>query len=211
MHDLFGAPSPVVHQLDRAAQMALLDAVAEVLAAAPLYRPVMPRTGKPLSVRMSNCGPLGWVTDISGYRYQPTHPRTGAPWPAIPDMLLDIWARHSACPAPPQACLINHYGAGARMGLHQDRDEDDLAAPVLSVSLGDEARFRLGGLKRPDPTETFVLRSGDVMMLSGDTRLAFHGIDRVWPGSDALLARYPDLFADGGRLNLTLRRVTVPA
>jgi DNA oxidative demethylase len=188
-------------RLNRAAQAALLEDVRAILSIAPPYRPTMPRTGKPFSVRMSNCGPLGWVSDRDGYRYRPTHPDTGRPWPAMPAALLDLWRDLSGFPAPPEACLINLYDAGARMGLHQDRDEEDLAAPVVSVSLGDTAVFRVGGPARGDPTRSFRLASGDVMSLGGPARLAFHGVDRVVPNSSTLLP-------EGGRINLTLRRVT---
>lgn len=171
--------------------------------AAPLFVPVMPRTGKPFSVRMTDCGTLGWVSDRAGYRYQPTHPVTGEPWPAIPAALLDLWDEVTGYPHRPEACLVNFYDAGAKMGLHQDRDEADFAAPLLSVSLGDSCRFRLGGVERSDPTRSFVLASGDVLMLAGPARLAFHGVDRILPGTSTLLA-------GGGRINLTLRRVTAP-
>jgi DNA oxidative demethylase len=191
-------------QLDRRAQAALLADMRAVIAAAPLYVPTMPRSGKPMSVRMTNCGPLGWVTDKEcGYRYQATHPLTGEPWPAMPALLLDLWHDISGYRAPPEACLVNYYAGGAKMGLHQDKDEDDFAAPVLSVSLGDSAVFRVGGKSREDPTGTFELKSGDVFLLAGDDRLAFHGIDRILPGSS-------DLLPEGGRFNLTLRRVTRP-
>ncbi len=189
--------------LDRGAQEALLADILAVIAQAPLYAPRVPG-GKPMSVRMTNCGPLGWVTDESGYRYQATHPVTGAAWPPMPPSLLAIWRALAACPHPPQACLVNHYGAGARMGLHQDRDEEEFSAPVVSVSLGDACLFRLGGVRRKDPTRSFRLSSGDVMVLAGPLRLAYHGVDRIVPGSSTLLP-------DGGRINLTLRRVTRPA
>jgi alkylated DNA repair protein (DNA oxidative demethylase) len=205
-----GTVSPLKLRLDPSASAALLADIAAVLAEAPFYRPVMPRWGTPFSVQMSNCGPLGWVSDKSGYRYQPTHPVTGQPWPPMPQALLDLWSRLTSYPAPPEACLINHYVGTAKMGLHQDRDEADFDAPVVSVSLGDDARFRLGGLQRTDPSETFMLQSGDVMTLEGPTRLAFHGIDKVFEGTSDALAAYPELFAGGGRLNLTLRRVTRP-
>jgi DNA oxidative demethylase len=187
--------------LDRAAQEALRDAVVAILREAPLFRPRMPRTGKPFSVEMSNCGPLGWVSDEAGYRYQPTHPETGRPWPAIPARLLEAFATIAPGAPPPEACLINFYAAGARMGLHQDRDEDELSAPVVSLSLGDAALFRVGGLKRNAPTRSFRLVSGDAMSLAGEGRLAFHGVDRVITGSSTLIP-------EGGRINLTLRRVT---
>lgn len=184
----------------RAAQEDLVEAIRLVVSRAPLYRPCMPRTGKPFSVRMTNCGPLGWVSDRAGYRYQPLHPETGEPWPAIPPVLLQLWADVSGCSAPPEACLVNFYDETAKLGLHQDKDEADLAAPVLSVSLGDEALFRLGGTERSDPTRSFRLGSGDVLVLGGESRLAFHGVDRIYPGTSTLLPK-------GGRINLTLRRV----
>ena len=193
--------------LDAAAQRALLAAVLACLEAAPLFRPVMPRDGKPFSVRMSNAGPLGWVSDRAGYRYQATHPETGRPWPAMPPALLALWDAVAGYPAPPEACLINHYAAGARMGLHQDRDEQALDAPVLSLSLGDTAIFRVGGAARGGPTRSLRLASGDLVLLAGASRLAFHGIDRVLAGTSRLLADTP---LGGGRLNLTLRRVTRP-
>ena len=190
--------------LDRAAQHELLAAVRAVVAAAPLYLPRMPRSGTPMSVRMTNCGPLGWVTDAErGYRYQATHPETGAPWPPIPEILLAAWRALGGYRHPPQACLVNFYAADARLGLHQDKDEQDFAAPVVSLSLGDNALFRVGGLKRSDPTRSLRLASGDAVVLGGAGRLAFHGVDRILPGTSTLLA-------EGGRINLTLRRVTPP-
>jgi DNA oxidative demethylase len=190
---------------DRDQQHRLLAAVRDVIATAQLYTPTMPRTGKPLSVVMTNCGVLGWVTDRDGgYRYQPTHPVTGQPWPAIPAMLIDLWHQVADFPAEPEACLINVYRAGTRMGSHVDRDEADFTAPVVSVSLGDAATFHVGGAKRGDPKMRLRLASGDVVVLGGASRLAHHGIDRIFAGTS-------DLLVEGGRINLTLRRVTVPA
>ncbi|MGH6770691.1 MAG: alpha-ketoglutarate-dependent dioxygenase AlkB family protein [Xanthobacteraceae bacterium] len=189
--------------LDRAAQETLLAAVRAVVACAPLYAPRMPKTGKPMSVRMTNCGPLGWVTDEAGYRYQPTHPETGAAWPPIPEPLLRAWSELARYPHPPEACLVNHYGPDARMGLHQDRDEQDFGAPVVSLSLGDTCLFRVGGRERSDPARSVRLASGDAVVLGGEARLAFHGVDRILSGTSTLLA-------EGGRINLTLRRVTLP-
>ena len=187
--------------LNRSGQEALCDALGTILTEAPLFRPRMPRTGKPFSVRMSNCGPLGWVSDERGYRYQPLHPETGRPWPPMPGRLVAAW-RLLAPDAPlPEACLINVYDAAAKMGLHQDRDEEELAAPVLSLSLGDPGLFRIGGLRRSDPTRSFWLRSGDALTFGGPARLLFHGIDRIAPGG-------PGLLPEGRRINLTLRRVT---
>jgi len=202
---------PVVTRLDADTQIALLDEIAGVLTKAPFFRPVLPRWGTPFSVLMSNCGDLGWMADKSGYRYTPTHPVTGTPWPPMPSTLLDLWSNLAHYPHPPEACLINYYAPGAKMGLHRDKDEQDLSAPVLSVSLGDDARFRLGGTDRKDPAQKLDLVSGDVLMLSGSNRLAFHGIDKLYPNTSNLLSRYPEFFPDGGRLNLTLRRVTMPS
>jgi alkylated DNA repair protein (DNA oxidative demethylase) len=187
--------------LDRAAQEALRDEVLAILTIAPPFRPRMPRTAKPFSVIMSNCGSLGWVSDEAGYRYQPTHPDTGQPWPPMPQTLLAVFAAIAPDAPPPEACLINLYDPAARMGLHQDRDEQELGAPVVSVSLGDTALFRVGGLQRNAPTRSFRLASGDAMSLAGESRLAFHGVDRIIAGSSSLLP-------SGGRINLTLRRVT---
>ena len=185
-------------------QVALLRALRAAMDEAPLFTPTMPRSGKPMSVRMTNCGPLGWVTDKErGYRYQAAHPVTGRPWPAMPQMLLDLWQEVALYQAPPEACLVNYYDGNARMGLHQDKDEEDFDAPVLSVSLGDTAIFLAGGRSRRDPTRKFELKSGDVVMLGGEDRLSFHGIDRVLAGTS-------DLLPEGGRINLTLRRVTKP-
>jgi alkylated DNA repair protein (DNA oxidative demethylase) len=193
----------VAGYLDRAAQAVLADAVRAAIAAAPLYQPRMPRSGSPFSVRMTNCGALGWVSDEAGYRYQPEHPLTGAPWSPIPEIALAAWAELTGYPAPPEACLVNWYGPQAKMGLHQDRDEQAFDAPVLSLSLGDTALFRIGGTSRKSPTRTVRLASGDAVLIGGADRLAFHGIDRILPGTSTLLP-------EGGRINLTLRRVTLP-
>jgi alkylated DNA repair protein (DNA oxidative demethylase) len=187
--------------LDRSAQEALRDALREIVRAAPLFHPRMPRTGKAFSVRMTNCGPLGWVSDVDGYRYQSNHPDSGAPWPEMPEIARAAWAELAPAAPPPEACLVNFYDEAARMGLHQDRDEQDLSAPVLSLSLGDSCVFRVGGIERGAPTRSFRLQSGDALTLGGPARLAFHGVDRVIPGSSTLLNQR-------GRINLTLRRVT---
>jgi alkylated DNA repair protein (DNA oxidative demethylase) len=189
--------------LDEAAQRNLLAAVLAAVAEAPWVVPAMPRTGRPFSVRMTNLGPLGWVSDRAGYRYQPTHPATGRPWPPLPGAVLRLWQAAAGYPHPPECCLINLYREGARMGLHQDRDEAAMDAPVVSVSLGDEAVFRVGGTERGGRTAALRLRSGDVVVMGGPARLCFHGIDRVLAGTSPLVA-------GGGRINLTLRRVTRP-
>lgn len=182
-------------------QSGLVDAIRDIVRHAPLYRPVTPG-GRAFSVRMSNCGPMGWVSDRNGYRYQPRHPLTDEPWPAIPALLLDLWQKLNPSQPAPDACLINFYDHDARMGLHQDKDEADFTVPVLSVSLGDTAVFRYGDVEG-GPTRSVKLASGDVCILSGPARLARHGIDRIIPGSSRLLA-------SGGRINLTLRRATTP-
>jgi DNA oxidative demethylase len=187
--------------LDRAQQEALVAELRECVAQAPLFVPVMPRTGRPFSVRMTNLGSLGWVSDRNGYRYQAAHPDLGTPWPAIPALILEIWQKVAGYPYPPEACLVNFYSAGAKMGLHQDKDEEDFSAPVVSISLGDTAIFRFGGTERGGKTSTLKLSSGDVLVMGGDARLCFHGIDRVNVGTSTLLK-------EGGRINLTLRRVT---
>ncbi|MPZ39496.1 MAG: alpha-ketoglutarate-dependent dioxygenase AlkB [Rhizobiales bacterium] len=194
----------VPEYLDRAAQSAMRDMMLQgVLARAPLYTPRMPKTGRPMSVRMTNCGPLGWVTDERGYRYQASHPETGEPWPPMPPALLDAWRELAGYDHAPEACLVNVYRPDAKMGLHQDRDEQDFDAPVVSLSLGDTCLFRIGGTKRSDPTRLIRLASGDAVVLGGDARLAFHGVTHIMPGTSTLLP-------EGGRINLTLRRVTRP-
>jgi alkylated DNA repair protein (DNA oxidative demethylase) len=191
--------------LSRAEQEAL---VADILARArraPFYTPCMPKSGAPMSVRMTNFGPLGWVTDKEGgYRYQSFHPDTGAPWPDMPARALELWDQLCGYPAPPEACLINLYEGSARMGLHVDSDEEAWDAPVLSISLGDTAVFRIGGPLRSDPTRSLRLASGDLCVLGGPSRRAHHGVDRILPGTSTLLPK-------GGRINLTLRRVNAPA
>ena len=188
--------------LDTDTQRALVEDIRAVVGAAPLYTPEMPKTGKPMSVRMTNCGTLGWVTDKErGYRYQPTHPVTGAPWPPIPDRLLALWNAVSGTSIQPEACLVNFYSDSAKMGLHQDRDEADLTAPVVSVSLGDDCLFRVGQTTRGGMTQSFRLASGDIVVLGGEGRLCYHGVDRIYPATSALLK-------SGGRINVTLRRVT---
>lgn len=190
--------------IDRSAQQHLVDLLRAAVAEAPLFTPVMPRTGRPFSVRMTNLGRLGWVSDRAGYRYQPAHPETGRPWPPIPPEILAIWRHAAGYPHEPEACLVNFYQQGAKMGLHRDEDEEELAAPVVSISLGETAIFRIGGTARGGPTETIRLASGDVLVLGGAARLCYHGVDRVLSGTSTLLK-------DGGRINLTLRRVRKPA
>ncbi|QAY95010.1 alkylated DNA repair dioxygenase [Methylovirgula ligni] len=188
--------------LDIREQDALLAAVEAAIEVAPLFQPRMPRTGTPFSVKMTNCGALGWVSDQErGYRYQAEHPETGRSWPAIPVLALRAWEELGDYPHAPEACLINVYGPEARMGLHQDRGEADLTAPVVSLSLGASCIFRWGPT-RSGKTQSLELASGDALVLAGPARLAYHGVARILAATSALL--------DGDRINLTLRRVTKP-
>jgi alkylated DNA repair protein (DNA oxidative demethylase) len=188
--------------LDYPAQQQLVDTIRDVVEMAPLYRPEMPNNGKPFSVRMTNCGSLGWVSDQqNGYRYQANHPKTGKPWPDIPQSLLNIWRETSGVDFLPEACLINFYDQSAKMGLHQDNDETNLEAPVVSISLGDTCLFRVGQTTRGGQTKSFKLHSGDIVVLSGPSRLCFHGVDKLYPDTSPLLK-------NGGRINMTLRRVS---
>lgn len=185
----------------RAAQVDLLAAVTQAARGdAPFFQGRMPRTGQAISVVGSNFGPLGWVADIRGYRYEPLHPKTGKSWPPMPQALLDIWDALTGYSAPPEACLINWYREGNKMGMHVDRDEYDLGAPIVSISLGDPARYRLGGQARGGKTHSLKLSSGDVVVLAGDARRCYHGVDKIFYGQSTLVPM-------GGRINLTLRRV----
>lgn len=193
----------------RSEQQALIEAVVDASRTAPFWRPAMPRTGQPMSVLLTNFGPLGWVTDkAKGYRYEPTHPQTDAPWPALPTKLMQLWQAVANYPAPPEACLVNWYAPTSKMGMHIDWDEEATDAAVVSISLGDKARFRLGGPKRGGKTASMVLSSGDVVVLGGDARRCYHGVDRIYPGTSTLLGE--EDFPGGGRINLTMRRVTIP-
>lgn len=185
--------------LDSAAQQQLVDAVRDVAKVAPLFSPMTPY-GKPMRVRMTSAGKFGWVSDRSGYRYARFHPE-GMAWPEIPTPVLDIWQQVSGSDRAPECCLMNFYAEDARMGMHQDRDEGDFSHPVVSISLGDDALFRIGNLERGGKTESLWLASGDVVVMGGDARLTYHGVDKIRFGSSRLLSK-------GGRLNLTLRVVS---
>lgn len=185
--------------LDRAAQERLVAALRDVARAAPPFAPDTPY-GRKMSVQMTSAGRFGWFSDKSGYRYVERHPG-GAPWPPIPAEALAIWRGVTGLQRDPECCLINHYCEGARMGMHQDRDEADFAWPVVSVSLGDDGLFRIGNRTRGGKTESIWLASGDVAVLGGDARLVYHGVDRIRFGSSSLLPK-------GGRINLTMRVVT---
>jgi len=191
---------------DTAQQVELIEAVKAGTETAPFFQTYMPRTGTPLSVVLTNFGPLGWVTDKDkGYRYEPVHPKTKTPWPDFPKALVDLWEVVTDYPAPPEACLVNWYREerSSKMGLHIDWDEEATDAPVVSVSLGDPALFRIGGPKRSGSTQGLKLFSGDVVVLGGASRRCYHGVSKVYYGESALVPK-------GGRINLTMRRVTLP-
>ena len=206
MPDLFGGDVAIPEDLNgvpvypdflsRPAQETLVADLRNVARAAP-FRHYETPGGRQMSVAMTAAGALGWITDRSGYRYADTH-QSGQPWPEIPERILAVWRVVSGVERDPDSCLINFYGEGAKMGVDQDKDEADIRWPVVSISLGDDALFRVGGIERPSPSKSRWLKSGDVAVLSGDTRLAYHGIDRIRFGSS-------DLLQNGGRLNVTLR------
>ncbi|WP_417250144.1 alpha-ketoglutarate-dependent dioxygenase AlkB family protein [Celeribacter sp.] len=185
--------------LDRDAQERMVEELRHVIRAAPLFSPVT-QSGKIMSVRMTSAGRFGWISDRNGYRYSETHP-DGMPWPEMPPLVSRVWDTVSGCARTPECCLINFYGESARMGMHQDIDEVDFSAPVVSISLGDDALFRVGNEARGGRTESIWLTSGDVVVMGGASRRLFHGVDRVKHGSSTLLPR-------AGRINVTLRVVT---
>lgn len=186
--------------LDVAEQARIVEDCRAIIRAAPLVQPVT-AWGKPMSVRMTSAGRVGWVIDRGRYRYASHHPGTGAPWPPVPDSVLALWRDVSGWPADPDSCLLNWYDPHARMGLHQDKDEGCFDAPVVSISLGDSARFRMGGAARSDSTVSTDLHSGDVVVMGGAARLAFHGIDKLVDAGRKTPLSGP------GRINMTLRVV----
>ncbi len=168
-----------------------------IFKAAPLYQPTMPKTGNKFSVKMTNCGKYGWVSDKKGYRYQETHPNTQKNWPPIPEELLNIWKKYTTLTINPDCCLINLYDENAKMGLHQDNDEEDFSYPVLSISIGADALFQIGGLKRNEKSSSLKLRNGDILIMKEKSRLIYHGISKIYPN---------EKFKE--RINLTFRKVT---
>ncbi len=179
---------------------ALIDVVTEVSARAP-FRHMTTPGGRAMSAAMTNCGELGWVTDAKGYRYTPADPQSGAPWPAMPAVIRDLAvaaAAEAGFAFAPDACLINRYLAGARMGLHSDADEPDDGAPIVSVSLGLPATFLFGGATRTAPTDKIALQHGDVVVWGGALRRAYHGIAPLKAGDHPILGAQ--------RLNLTIRK-----
>jgi alkylated DNA repair protein (DNA oxidative demethylase) len=185
----------------RPLQDEIIAALRDIVAQAPFRRMVTPG-GHQMSVAMTNCGPLGWTTDRSGYRYVQDDPETGRPWPAMPPVFAQLAEQAAAAAGfvrfSPDACLINRYEPGARMSLHQDRDEQDFDKPIVSVSLGLPAIFLFGGLKRSDKARRFRLEHGDVVVWGGPSRLFFHGVAPLADGEHALLGRQ--------RINLTFRK-----
>ena len=181
--------------LDKLSQTALIEEIRRIAAKAPMFPPQTPG-GKPMSVKITSAGKMGWSSDKSGYHYTSCHPN-GTAWPAIPETIVALWHQLTKLEREPDCCLINYYGEGARMGMHQDRDEADFDQPVISISLGDEALFRIGSETKGGKTESLWLRSGDVIRLGGAARLIHHGIDRIKSGSSTLLK-------NGGRISLTL-------
>jgi alkylated DNA repair protein (DNA oxidative demethylase) len=180
---------------------ALLADLAQIAGDAP-FRHMTTPGGFQMSVAMTNCGKVGWVTDRSGYRYDPCDPVSGKPWPAMPETFRDLADRASTRAGfagfTPDACLINRYDPGAKLSLHQDKDERDFGAPIVSVSLGLPATFLFGGLKRKDPQEKIELQHGDVMVWGGSSRLAYHGVNPLKDGHHPKLGTH--------RINLTFRK-----
>jgi len=185
--------------LSRAQQEQMVEEIREIARRAPLFQPVLP-SGRKMSVKMTSAGLLGWVADRKGYRYEGKHP-SGVNWPPIPDLILAVWQDLVPSGREPDCCLINHYGPDAKMGMHQDNDEGDFTWPVLSISLGDDGLFRMGHVTRGGSTQSHWLQSGDIVLMGGPARLAYHGVDRIKPGTSALLNT-------PGRINVTLRVVS---
>jgi alkylated DNA repair protein (DNA oxidative demethylase) len=183
------------------AEAALIAALRDIVAQAP-FRHMLTPGGHQMSVAMTNCGEAGWVTDRTGYRYDTSDPVSGKSWPAMPPSFRELAGRaadHAGFEGfSPDACLINRYLPGARMSLHQDKDEDDFGAPIVSVSLGLPAIFLFGGLKRSDKARRFRLEHGDIAVWGGPARLAFHGVAPLADGEHALMGRQ--------RINLTFRK-----
>ena len=197
-----GAQACVLHGFALPVAQVLLDAIAAIAAAAPFRHLVTPG-GHVMQVAMTNCGTFGWYSDRRGYRYERCDPATGQPWPPLPEAFLQL-AREAAAEAGfagyvPDACLVNRYASGTRMSLHQDRDEDDRVAPIVSVSLGLPATFLFGGHARSDRAVRVPLAHGDVVVWGGVDRLRFHGVMPVPPGRDPRTGE--------ARLNLTFRKV----
>jgi alkylated DNA repair protein (DNA oxidative demethylase) len=196
-----GPGAVVLVAFARPVEQSLVEALARVTDAAPFRHMVTPG-GRRMSVAMTNCGALGWVSDLSGYRYDPRDPQTGQPWPAMPDAFRSLAAsaaeRAGFSGFDPDACLVNRYEPGAKLSLHQDKDEHDFDAPIVSVSLGLPAVFLFGGLRRADTPRRLRLTHGDVAVWGGPSRLRYHGVQPLDDGCHAVMGRC--------RINLTFRR-----
>lgn len=195
------AGAVILRAFAHAAAPALLEAVARITASAP-WRHLVTPGGQRMSVAMTNCGSFGWVSDARGYRYEPADPLSGQPWPAMPEPFRTLAAEAAQAAGfagfAPDACLVNRYLPGTRLSLHQDRDERDLGAPIVSVSLGLPATFLFGGLQRTDRTARVRLAHGDVVVWGGPSRLAYHGVAPLADGDHPLCGHE--------RINLTFRR-----
>lgn len=191
-------------RLNKAAQQEILAAARLVVKQAPLFRPAMPRSGQQFNYSMTNCGELGWVADINGYRYQKNHPVTQEPFPIMPNAIKELAIALASETGDanfyPESCLLNFYSKGAKLGLHQDNTEKNLLAPIISISLGDTGIFTLGGEQRRDKTKDYIIQSGDCIVMGGESRNYFHGFKGIVPNTSSLLK-------SGGRLNLTIRQV----
>lgn len=191
-------------KLTREAQAEIRDAARTVVSQAPLFRPTMPGSGQPFSYTMTNCGELGWVADRQGYRYQQNHPDTGKRFPVMPQVIqelaLALALETGNSGFRPESCLLNFYRKGQKLGLHQDNTENNLSAPIVSISLGDSGVFILGGFHRADETKQYIIQSGDCIVMSGESRSYFHSFKGIMTNTSSLLK-------NGGRLNLTIRQV----
>lgn len=191
-------------KLTKVAQQEILAAARVIVRQAPLFRPAMPGSGQPFNYAMTNCGDLGWVADKDGYRYQEDHPNTGKGFPAMPQVIreltIDLAKETGNDDFYPESCLLNFYSKGAKLGLHQDITENNLSAPIISISLGDTGIFVLGGKHRTDKTKQYIIQSGDCIVMSGESRMYFHSFKGIVPNTSSLLK-------NGGRLNLTIRQV----
>jgi DNA oxidative demethylase len=184
-------------------QQELLWILREVGKRSPLFTPTM-KNGSPFNYQMTNCGKVGWVSDSSGYRYVDRHPVTNKPWEPIPKVIRDL-AKSVAAQVEdnsyiPETCLINYYTQNSKLGIHQDNTEKNKTAAIISISLGDDGIFLIGGKRKKDPTREIILKSGDVLIMYGESRMFYHGVKAIIPGTSQLLR-------NGGRLNLTIRQV----
>lgn len=191
-------------KLTKEIQQEIVSAARAIVSQAPLFTPTMPGSGQPFNYSMTNCGELGWVADRDGYRYQSNHPETGKSFPAIPPVIKELaiaLAKETGnSNFYPESCLLNFYSKGAKLGLHQDNSEKNLAAPIISISLGDTGIFVLGGKQRTDETKQYIVQSGDCIVMSGESRNYFHAFKGIVLNTSSLLK-------NGGRLNLTIRQV----